>query len=234
VIHRVLPAAAVGGNMYDAVCFDNDGVLVSRTPYDLLQEAAWAAFEAAGVEEPAAEDVESMVIGVTPETVETVARTYDLDPDDFWRRRDRVMSERQQAAVRDGRKSPYEDVGALAALSVPMGIVSSNQQATVDFLVEYFGFEGFGVALGREPTIESLRRRKPNPHYLERAVETLGGESVLFVGDNDSDIAAAEAAGVDSAFIRRPHRRRHDPEPTPTYVVEDLHEVVSLCRRAGP
>ena len=218
--------------MYDAVCFDNDGVLVSRTPYDLLQEAAWEAFEAAGVAEPAVEDVESMVIGVEPAAVRTVAESYGLDPDDFWRLRDRIMSHRQQAAVREGLKGPYEDVSALGSLSVPMGIVSSNQQATVDFLLEYFGFEDFGVALGREPTIESLRRRKPDPHYLERAVETLGGESVLFVGDNDSDIAAAEAAGVDSAFIRRPHRRDHDPEPTPTYVVEDLHDVVSLCRRA--
>ena len=220
--------------MYDAVCFDNDGVLVSRTAYTILHEAAWQSFDAAGIESPDADHVKSMVIGATPDQVQFVCETYDLDPDRFWQLRDQVMSEKQQNEARAGRKTPYEDLSALEALSVPMGIVSSNQQATVDFLVDYFDFDGFSIALGREPTIESLRLRKPNPHYLERAMESLDADSMLFVGDNDSDIAAADAAGVDSAFIRRPHRRNHDPEPTPTYIVDDLHDIVSLCRYVEP
>lgn len=219
--------------MYDAVCFDNDGVLVSRTAYDVLHEAAWQAFEAAGVSSPDPDHVESMVLGVMPEDVRAVCRRYGLNPDEFWRTRDRVMSENQQQEARAGRKTPYEDLSALDSLSIPLGIVSSNQQATVDFLVEYFGFESFSVALGRQPTLESLRQRKPNPYYLNQAIDVLDADSVLFVGDNDSDIAAADNAGIDSAFIRRPHRRSHTPEPTPTHIVNDLHDIVSLCRRTG-
>ena len=217
--------------MYDAVIFDNDGVLVSRTPYDVLHEAAWAAFDDAGVEDPDPSLVESMVIGVSPADVRQVSETYDLDPETFWERRDRLSAELQRAEARAGRKTPYEDVSALGRLSIPLGVVSSNQQSTVDFLLDHFGLDSyFGVALGRQPTLESLTRKKPAPHYLHQAVEALDAESVLFVGDNDSDIQAAANAGVDSAFIRRPHRRDHQPSPTPTYTVDDLHDIVGLCR----
>lgn len=217
--------------MYDAVIFDNDGVLVSRTPYDVLQEAAWAAFDAAGVSNPDPAAVESVVVDVSPADVWQVCEAHGLDPEAFWRQRDRLSAERQRAEARAGRKTPYEDVSALDRLSVPLGIVSSNQQATVDFLLEYFGLDAyFGVALGREPTLESLDRKKPAPYYLHRAAEALGADSVLFVGDNDSDLEAAANAGIDSAFIRRPHRRSHQPSPTPTHTVEDLHDVVGLCR----
>lgn len=220
--------------MYDAVIFDNDGVLVSRTPYDVLQEAAWAAFDAAGVSNPDPSAVESMVVDVSPEDVQQVSETYDLDPETFWKRRDRLSAERQRAEARAGRKTPYEDVSALDRLSIPLGVVSSNQQATVDFLLNHFGLDSyFGVALGRQPTLTSLDRKKPAPYYLHRAADALDAESVLFVGDNDSDIEAAANAGVDSAFIRRPHRRSHQPSPTPTHTVDDLHDIVGLCRSSS-
>ena len=217
--------------MYDAVIFDSDGVLVSRTPYDVLQEATWAAFDAAGVTDPDASTVESMVVDVSAAEVRAICDRHEIDPTTFWTRRDRLSSERQRIEARAGRKTPYEDISALDRLSVPLGLVSSNQQATVDFLLDQFGIGShFAVALGREPTLTSLNRKKPAPYYLHRAAEALDAESVLFVGDNDSDIEAAANAGVDSAFIRRPHRRNHQPSPTPTHVVEDLHDIVGLCR----
>jgi phosphoglycolate phosphatase-like HAD superfamily hydrolase len=111
-----------------------------------------------------------------------------------------------------------------------MGIVSSNQQATVDFLVDHFdGFDRMGAAYGREPTIHSLQLRKPNPHYIEQALGDLDANNALFVGDNESDVRAAENAGIDSAFIRRPHRRDWDLNVWPTWEIDrlsDLHDIV--------
>jgi HAD superfamily hydrolase (TIGR01549 family) len=219
--------------MYDAVIFDNDGVLVSRTSYDVLHEATWAAFDAAGVSDPDPDDVKAMVVDVSSAEVEDVCARYGIDPETFWEQRDQLSSERQQTEACAGRKTPYEDLSALDRVSVPMGVVSSNQQATVDFLLSYFDLRPyFSVALGREPTPEALDRQKPDPYYLTQAVDALDADSALFVGDNDSDIAAANNAGLDSAFIRRPHRQSHDPSPTPTHVVEDLHDIVDLCRSA--
>jgi HAD superfamily hydrolase (TIGR01549 family) len=215
---------------YDTVVFDNDGVLVGRTRFDVLRDATRNAFEECGVEEPAPDDVEQMTIGATPGSVGTVCQTYDLDPGSFWRTRDDVVSRAQQQEAREGRKTPYDDLDELQDLDVQMGIVSSNQQATVDFLVDHFdGFDRMGAAYGREPTIHSLQLRKPNPHYIEQALGDLDANNALFVGDNESDVRAAENAGIDSAFIRRPHRRDWDLNVWPTWEIDrlsDLHDIV--------
>jgi len=215
---------------YDTVVFDNDGVLVGRTRFDVLREATRDAFEECGVDDPDPDDVEQMTIGATPGSVGTVCQTYDLEPGSFWRTRDDVVSRAQQHEARAGRKTPYDDLGTLADLDVKMGIVSSNQQATVDFLIDHFdGFDRFAAAYGREPTIHSLQLRKPNPHYLERALGELNADSALFVGDNESDVKAAENAGVDSAFIRRPHRRNWDLDVWPTWEIHTLDDLFEVC-----
>lgn len=219
--------------MYDAVVFDHDGVLLGRTPFDTLREAAWDAFERLGETDPDLAHVDEVAVGVDPATLTDICERYDLDPVEFWRVRDEVATAAQADAARSGRKTPYEDIDVLRHLDAPLGVVSSNQQATLDDLLEYFGLaDQFQVVYGREPSIASLSRKKPSPYYLERALEDLEATTALFVGDNDSDIAAADNAGVDSAFIRRPHRRSFELSTDPTYELDDLHDLVSLCGRA--
>ncbi|WP_232700488.1 HAD family hydrolase [Halobacterium wangiae] len=215
---------------YDTVVFDNDGVLVGRTRYDVLQEAAEATFEQFDVTDPDPEDVEQMTIGATPETVSDVCEEYDIDPDEFWRTRDRTTAEAQYEEVRAGRKTLYDDLDTLDDLDVSMGIVSSNQQATVDFVLDHFDVRDmFGTAYGRAPTVESLRHRKPNSHYIDLALADLDADSALFVGDNESDVRAAENAGIDSAFIRRPHRRSWDLNVWPTWDIDCLDDLHDIC-----
>ncbi|WP_435124371.1 HAD family hydrolase [Halobaculum sp. D14] len=216
--------------VYDAVIFDNDGVLVGRTSYDVLHEAAWDTFESLSVEDPDPDHVESMVVGVTPEQVEQVCATYDLTPREFWAARDRTAFEAQRREIHAGRKRLYDDIDTLRELSAPLGVVSSNQQETVDYVLDHYGVDDlFGTAYGREPTVESLRRKKPNSHYIDRALADLDAETALFVGDNESDVEAAHNAGVDSAFIRRPHRRNYDLSVSPTYDIDDLTDLPAIC-----
>jgi HAD superfamily hydrolase (TIGR01549 family) len=215
---------------YDTVVFDNDGVLVGRTRFDVLQEATRETFAEFGLTDPDPDHVEDMTIGATTGHVGTVCQEYDLDPTTFWRTRDSTLSRAQQEEARAGRKTPYDDLDTLADLDAAMGVVSSNQQETVDFLLDHFEIRHhFGAAYGREATIESLDLRKPNPHYLDRALEDLDAESALFVGDNESDVRAAENAGIDSAFIRRPHRRDWDLEVWPTWDIDSLDDLHEIC-----
>lgn len=215
---------------YDTVLFDNDGVLVGRTRYDVLEAAIEDTFTQFGITAPDAKHIKDMTIGATPARVETVCGTYGIDPHDFFQARDHTLAEAQQAEARAGRKTPYEDVEELADLDAELGIVSSNQQATVDFLIEHFGVADlFGTAYGREATIESLSRRKPDPHYLDRALADLDAESALFIGDNESDITAADNAGIDSAFIRRPHRQEWELEVWPTWDIDSLADLHEIC-----
>ena len=219
--------------MYDAVVLDHDGVLVGRTPFDTLREAAWRAFERQDVTDPDLAHVDDVAVGVDPATLNDICAEYGLDPAEFWRVRDETATAAQAEAARAGRKTPYDDVDALRQVDTPLGVVSSNQQATLDDLLAHFGLaERFDVVYGREPSIAGLSRKKPSPYYLERALEDLDATTALFVGDNESDIEAADNAGIDSAFIRRPHRQSFDLSVEPTYEIDDLHDLVCLCRRS--
>jgi len=219
-------------DVYDAVVFDHDGVIVGRTPFDTLREAAWNAFEQQGVSDPDLAHVDDIAVGVDPATLSDICERYDVDPAEFWRVRDQTAAEAQIAASRAGKKTPYDDVDALSHLDAALGVVSSNQQATVDDLLGHFGLaDRFEVVYGREPSIASLSRKKPSPYYLERALADLDASTALFVGDNESDVQAADNAGIDSAFVRRPHRRETELSTQPTYEIADLHDLVSLCGR---
>ncbi|NIS29922.1 MAG: HAD family hydrolase, partial [Actinobacteria bacterium] len=58
-------------------------------------------------------------------------------------------------------------------LAVPRAVVSNNQQATVSFLLDHAGLaDRFDPVLGRAPTLADVARKKPSPHYLERAVSS--------------------------------------------------------------
>ena len=215
---------------YDTVVFDNDGVLVGRTSFEVLREATCETFEEFGVTNPDPDHVDDMTVGATPSRVSEVCGTYDLNPEAFWRALDSTSSRAQQQEARAGRKTPYDDVDTLADLDTSMGIVSSNQQETVDFLLDYFDLSDlFDTAYGREPTIESLTLRKPDPHYIEHTLADLDADSALFVGDNVSDIRAAENAGIDSAFIRRPHRRDWELDVWPTGDISSLDSLHKIC-----
>ncbi|WP_135828271.1 HAD family hydrolase [Halorussus halobius] len=215
---------------YDTVVFDNDGVLVGRTHFEVLRDATRETFTEFDVTDPDPDHVEDMTIGATPDTVETVCGAYGLEPETFWRTRDRNLSQAQQVEAREGRKTPYDDIHTLADLDAAMGIVSSNQHETVDFLVDHFDVDHlFDTYYGREATVESLDRRKPNSHYIDRALADLDADSALFVGDNESDVRAANNAGIDSAFIRRPHRRDWDLNVWPTWEIEGLDDLHDIC-----
>ena len=214
---------------YDAVLFDHDGVLVEVTTQATHLDGARRAFEAVGVDDPDEDDVETLSIGVTPDQLHEVCERYSVDPTVFWYHRDQITADGQYEEMRAGQKTPYSDLGALADLPVPLGVVSSNQRTTVAFSLAYFDMERhFETMEARDPTVDSLHRKKPNPHYVECALDDLGGGSALYVGDRENDALAAHRAGLDSVFLRRPHCRSVDLSVDPTYELETLYGLAEL------
>jgi HAD superfamily hydrolase (TIGR01549 family) len=214
---------------YDAVLFDNDGVLVEPVGRSVLRRATWEAFDALGVPDPDPDDVEQVSIGVTPDLLSSVCATYDLDPERFWRARDYHSSHAQRVELRAGRAALYDDFDTVREIDAPRGIVSSNQQDTVEFMHDFFATRDlFATAYGRDPTLRSLERKKPEPYYLRRALADLDADSALFVGDSESDVLAARAAGLDAAFVRRPHREAYDLSVDPTYELDGLADLLDI------
>jgi HAD superfamily hydrolase (TIGR01549 family) len=215
--------------MYEAVLFDNDGVLVEPIGRSVLRRATWEAFDALGVTDPDPEDVDRLAVGVTPDLLSEVCGRYDLDPARFWRARDYHSSHAQRAALRAGRATLYDDFDAVRDVDTPRGIVSSNQQDTLEFMHEFFSTRDlFETAHGREPTVRSLARKKPEPYYLHRALSELDVDDALFVGDSESDVQAARAAGLDAAFVRRPHRESLELSVRPTYELGGLTDLLEI------
>lgn len=214
---------------YDAVLFDSDGVLVEPPARGTQLAATRAAFEDVGVEEPDPRHLDAVVDGVTASRLDEVCDAYDLDPATFWASRERLDEESQVEAFRAGDRDRYDDVSAIADLPPTRGVVSNNHHSTIAFKLDFFELEPlFDTFYGREMTIESLRLKKPNTHYLDRAVAELDAETVLYVGDSDSDVVAADRAGLDSAFLRRDHNRGVAPSVAPTYEIETLGELPAL------
>lgn len=105
--------------------------------------------------------------------------------------------------------------------------MSDNHHGTVEFVLDVFDLRSaFDTYYGREKTVESLRLKKPKPHYLERALTDLAPESALYVGDSASDVRAADR-GLDSALVRRPHCRGLD-RIDPTHEADDLRDVARI------
>lgn len=214
---------------YEAVVFDNDGVLVRPTERRVLRRAAARTFEGFGVDPPA-DGCEAVADG-SLDRITRVCERQGLDPATFWAACEARAAAAQRAALATGEKPLYGDVTALHDLGRPLGLVSNNQHATVEAILETFDLDGlFDTAYGREPSLRGLRRKKPETHYVDRALADLAVDpaDALLVGDSNADLRAAAAAGMDAAFVRREHRADYDLVAEPTHVVESLHDVTAL------
>lgn len=207
---------------YDAVVFDNDGVIVEPSDRAVLVDAVVDTFATFGVTIDA-ETADRCLDEVVPRDL---IREHDLDPEAFWHQRELTASLAQQAHTREGGKQVYDDVNALDALDVPLGLVSNNQHATVEFLLAYHGIDQFETACGRRPTLSGAAARKPAPDYIEQVLADLDAEAALYVGDSETDVVAAHRAGIDSVFLRRDHVADVSLSIEPTVEVSDLRTLV--------
>jgi HAD superfamily hydrolase (TIGR01549 family) len=211
-------------NAYDAIVFDNDGVIVEPTARDVLVDAVVDAFAAFDVTIDRTLAERTVAEDTVP--VET-AREHGIDPEAFWHHRELTASQAQQAHMRNGGKRLYSDVDVLDEFDVPLGLVSNNQHATIEYVLAHHDLDHFAVAHGRRPTLDGAAKRKPNPHYLETALATLDADHALYVGDSEKDVVAAHRAGIDAAFLRRPHTADTQLSVDPTYDVPDIQTLAN-------
>jgi len=214
---------------YDAVLFDSDGVLVEPPGAETQTAAIRRAFQSVGVDDPDQGHVQALTSGVTSETLDDIGATYEIDPVALWEAREHHDEQSQFEAFRAGDRDRYDDTAAVSDIPLPRGVVSNNHHSTIEFVLEFFEFDDdFDTYYGREKTVESLGLKKPNTHYVERALDDLGGGSALYVGDSENDVLAAHRAGLDSVFLRRQHCRSVDLSVDPTYELETLHGLAAL------
>lgn len=218
--------------MYDALLLDHDGVIVDLLALDSLESGILShgkpCYRALGIE-PDDSLRDALSIGAIASDIQQLASSHGVDASELWRCRDDAAEQTLQEATRTGEKDPYDDVSVLESVELPVGVASNNQRRIVEFILAHHDLTHlFETVWGREPTIESLGRKKPEPTYLLGAMEDMSVENPLYVGDSETDVIAANRAAVDCAFIRRSHNAETPLSVDPAYEVTGLDQVVAI------
>ena len=217
---------------YDTLLFDVDGVLLDRHADhpDVYRQAVATTFDEFGVS-PADAHLNAFVSGATVEDMRRVCSEHGIEFETFWSRREANTSNLQCEMMDGGERVPYDDCDVVGQLAHHhgTGIVSSNQHATVEYMLERFELAHmFDAVYGREPTVKGFRLTKPDTHYVERAMADLAVTEGLYVGDSACDVTAAHRARLDSVFVRRSHREGYSLPEEPTYEISSLAGLLDL------
>ena len=120
----------------------------------------------------------------------------------------------------------YELVEKLKADKIKLGVVSNKAQFAVsEIMTHYFG-DSFGVSYGEREGVA----RKPCPDGVFDAIKTLGGKSVLYVGDSDVDYKTAQNAGLEYVMVTWGFRDESELRAVGAKVfahsTEDLYRII--------
>lgn len=153
-----------------------------------------------------------------------------VDPVSFYTAREERSAAHIIDRIGDGGRGVYADVDAVDRLPdrAAVGLVSNNYHPAVTFVVERFGLAAFEFVRGRDFGPEGFSRRKPEPYYLHEALDALEASGGVYVGDRETDVVAAERAGLDSVLVRREHNADVVLDAEPTVEVDGLDEVVDV------
>ncbi|WP_251342149.1 HAD family hydrolase [Haloplanus halophilus] len=147
-----------------------------------------------------------------------------VDPVAFYGLRERHGERRVIDRLESGVRTLYPDATVVQELAerYTVGVVSNNYDGVVRFVVDHHGLDAFAHVRGRDTGVRGFYRRKPDPHYLLDALDSLGGADGCYVGDRGTDLLAATRAGLDPVLVRRPHNDGLVPPVEPTVEVDSL------------
>jgi pyrophosphatase PpaX len=136
-------------------------------------------------------------------------------------------------AHHDGMVTAYpgalETIRRLKDAGVKLGIVTSKNDRGLARGLSLCGFDGMFEAL---VTCDTLPESKPHPAPVLRCLQDIGhaeGHRALFVGDSPHDIAAGNAAGVDTAAcLWGPFTREQLAPQHPTHWLESFADLLRI------
>lgn len=189
--------------MKTGILFDLDGTLLDTL--DDLWEATNFTLRQYGCPERTREEVRRFVGNGARELIRLALPGKENDPPV-----DQVLSAYQahyRKVCDQGASHPYD--GVLQALEqikkeYPVAIVSNKPDAAVKKLCR--GFFGEVYALGETEDCP----RKPAPDMIFKAMQTLGVDTCIYIGDSEVDVATAKNAGVPCVSVLWGFRDRED------------------------
>lgn len=212
---------------YDAILFDCDGVLVELPDRAAMVGAMERVQDRIGVPGGPEQVVKDFVRGDLASITER-CRDAGIDREAFCATAARESIRAQLAEFRSGLRTVYDDIAAVERLEKPLGLVSDNHPRVLSVLQQQFDLDCFQTVHGCRFTPAGLERRKPAPDNVDTAMDALGAETAVYVGDRAVDVRAAENAGIDSVLLERAGWSDRDVDVGPTYELSTLRDLPDL------
>jgi len=228
-----MPSGESDGHTWPhAIVFDLDGT-IADTAAD-IQRALNDALVADGLAPIGLADVKTMIGAGPVALVRRALRRLGAGAEDGAVRR--LTEGFQDQYDRRGNSSSrlFPDVrpclDSLRDLGIRMGICSNKPEASCLLLLRDLGalhyFEvvhGFGSGLPP----------KPDPQPLLRTIERLGAtqDQALYVGDSETDVATARAAGIPVALVGHGYSVTPVEELGGDWLLPTLADLPGLCQR---
>jgi HAD superfamily hydrolase (TIGR01549 family) len=231
----VSPAAGLSGSTADAdrpaLLFDMDGVILTGRESDPVvhERALDDALTDYGL--TVSQPQRTALSGYEyTEAFADACRAAGVAPEPFYTAREVHSARRIAARIEAGVRgvAPGADVLATLADEHELALVSNNYHRAVETAVDHHGLDAFAVCRGREPGVTGFRRRKPNSYYLRETLDRLDADAGLYVGDRETDLLAAERAGLEGVFLRREHNAEAELGTEPAAVIDSLAGVEPL------
>lgn len=109
-----------------------------------------------------------------------------------------------------------------------MAVVSSKKKQAVELGLQLTGLDGyFKTIIG----YDEVKKYKPDPEGLLNACKALNmyHDDAIYVGDTDTDMIAADRAGMYSvALITHPERKEALLKAKPNEAINDLMELIPI------
>ncbi|NMI76858.1 HAD-IA family hydrolase [Nanohaloarchaea archaeon] len=212
---------------YGSVIFDMDGVLLNslvddeRWKYDAVKQALSEQGLEAG--EVPRRDLRRFLGDFGRQECINVCDEYGLEPDRVWELVAETTNLARIEKVKEGEFEIYDDArGFLEALhprDLGLGVISNAPEAAVKTTMQFFEMEHYFSYYRGVESFEDLKKRKPHPKHLKIAQAELKKSPFLYIGDEPSDIKAAESAGMSSALVER---NTVEEEINPDFRVQNL------------
>lgn len=165
------------------------------------------------------------------EGVRKFCKSFGLDSEEFWARREKDVIDAKIDAIRKGvikLCQGSEELIKYLSKKFYLAVVSDSQQACVDYALDHFNLKPyFTIWYGRKSDLESLANRKPSPFYINRVLHELNvrNEGAILADDSSVGVLAAKNAGIDSVLISNDDEKRSKCEHDPTFIVKNIREL---------
>lgn len=114
------------------------------------------------------------------------------------------------------------------------GIVSLTNSSPVGVATQ-FKNAGLTEFFDNSYTVEAIQKYKPHLDTYKMVLKDLGikPNEVLMIAAHAWDLAGAQKAGLQTAFIQRPGKVLYPNVKKPDYIVKDLNELVKIFDQKG-